>query len=241
MSFEGKVAIVTGAGRGIGLATAELLCQRGASVVLVSRTADQLSKAKAGIENGATSKKVLTVCADISKETDVEKVFSEAQKAFGKVDILVNNAGTILVKDFEDVSLQEWESVQAVNVRGTFLCSRAFFRQAKQRKATGSIVNISSLSGIRGTEKFKGFSAYVASKHAVVGITEALAVEGRLCGIRVNCVAPGAVDTKMLHDAAPFLKTNTKAADVARTIVFLCDEKESSVLTGAVVEVHSNV
>ncbi|MBZ0256358.1 SDR family oxidoreductase, partial [bacterium] len=102
------------------------------------------------------------------------------------------------------------------------------------------IVHISSLAGIRGTEKFPGMSAYVVSKHGVIGLTESLSVEGRPYGIRVNCVAPGAVDTQMLREAAPQFKTETEPADIAQAILYLSDPVQAASVTGAVIEVHSN-
>ena len=127
------------------------------------------------------------------------------------------------------------------NVRGTFLCCRAAFRQMSMGKRGGAIVNLSSLSGVRGPEKFPGSSAYVVSKYGVVGMTEILAVEGKPYNIRVNCVAPGAVDTEMLKKAAPFLKTNTTPAEVARTILNLADEEQSHHINGALIEIFSNI
>src|SRR5690606_24382138 len=141
----------------------------------------------------------------------------------------------------EDQSLEDWERVMAVNVRGPFLCSREAFRRMKAEKKRGTIINVSSLSGIRGVEKFPGLSSYVTSKFAVTGLTESLAVEGKDYGIRVNCVAPGAVDTLMLKGAAPHLKTKTTPEDIAKIILFLADESQSGSLNGAVMEVHSNL
>ena len=100
---------------------------------------------------------------------------------------------------------------------------------------------MSSLGGVHGTEKFPGFAAYTVSKFGVIGLTETLAVEGRPHDIRVNCVAPGAVETAMKKEAAPFLRTRTTPEDVARVIRFLCDDEESGALTGAIVEIHSNL
>ena len=122
----------------------------------------------------------------------------------------------------------------------TVSASREAFRRLSTLGHGGTIVNVSSLGGVRGTEKFAGFTAYTVSKFAVVGLTESLAVDGRSLGIRVNCVAPGAVDTRMKHEAAPFLDTVTTADDVARVIRFLCDDEESGALSGAVIEIHSN-
>jgi 3-oxoacyl-[acyl-carrier protein] reductase len=144
------------------------------------------------------------------------------------------------VVDFHNLKLDIWQQTLNVNVTGSMLCSRALFNHAQKAKKGGAIVNISSLGGIRSTQKFKGLLPYVTSKFAVVGLTEALAVEGKELGIRVNCVAPGAVDTDMLKKAAPFLKTSTYPEDVAKTILFLCDAEQSGKISGSTLEIHSN-
>jgi NAD(P)-dependent dehydrogenase (short-subunit alcohol dehydrogenase family) len=167
-------------------------------------------------------------------------LFAETKRKFGNIDILVNNAGVIRVRPIQEMTVDDWDAGLAVNLRGSFLCAREAFRVMKETGRGGSIVNMSSLAGIRGVEKFPGTSAYAASKHGVVGLTEVLAVEGRGVGIRVNCVAPGAVDTRMLREGAPLLKTSTSPEDVARTILFLSDERQSRKVTGAVIEIHSN-
>ncbi|NBX81882.1 SDR family NAD(P)-dependent oxidoreductase, partial [bacterium] len=127
-----------------------------------------------------------------------------------------------------------------INLTGTFLCAQEFFRCAKEKPGKRSIVNISSLAGIRGTEKFPGLSSYVASKFGVVGLTEALAVEGKALGVRVNCIAPGAVDTEMLRKAAPQLKADAMPADIAKIVVFLSDPEQSGVVSGSTVELFTN-
>ncbi len=239
-ALEGRVAIVTGAGRGIGAATAWLFAREGAKVVLASRSADELAAVKAEIEAEISAAQLLIVPTDVAEEAQVQTLFEQTLQRFGPTDILVNNAAVIEVRDFMEMDLATWESVMSVNIRGTFLCSREAFRQMSQNKRGGAIVNLSSLSGVRGPEKFPGFSAYIVSKYGVLGLTESLAVEGKPYNIRVNCVSPGAVDTVMLKKAAPFLKTNTTPDDVARTIFFLADEAQSHHINGANIEIFSN-
>jgi NAD(P)-dependent dehydrogenase (short-subunit alcohol dehydrogenase family) len=251
-SLKDQVAIVTGGGRGIGAATAAALLARGVRVLICSRTTAELDRTAAELgsrfpyENG--EKRIRTFAVDLST-TSAQTVFDEAEKAFGApVSILVNNAGIGESRDLlalsEAEAASEWDRTQAINARVPFLLSREMlirFRARKDPSARGSIVNIGSLGGIRSTDKFKGLAIYVASKFAVAGITEALAVEGREVGVRVNAVAPGAVDTEMLRKAAPHLKTETTPDDVARVIVGLCDPETSKAVSGAIIEIHSNL
>lgn len=237
-ALENKVAIITGGGRGIGAATGRLFAMEGAKVVLASRSLDQLNAVAAEIEQAGG--KVLAVQTDISEESQVQNLFKRSLETFGPLDILVNNAATVEKKNFVDMDLATWEEVMGVNVRGTFLCSREAFRQMITAGKKGAIVNLTSLSGVRGPEKFPGTSAYVVSKYGILGMSEIMAVEGKPHGIRVNSVAPGAVDTVMLKKAAPFLKTSTTPDDVARTILFLADDAQSHHISGANIEIFSN-
>lgn len=240
MALRNKVALVTGGGRGIGEATTRLLADQGARLVIASRTESELFKVRDDIGRQFGKDRVLALKGDVGDEDFVETLFQKGQDLFGPADVLVNNAAILRVQPFEDLEVQDWDELMRINVRGAFLCARAAFRQMKASGRGGSIVNVSSLGGIRGTEKFPGLTAYVVSKHGIVGLTESLAVEGRAYGIRVNCVAPGAVDTRMLHKAAPSLKTSTRPEDIAKTIQFLADEEASPKMTGAVIEIHSN-
>lgn len=237
MSFSGKTAIITGGGRGIGAATAMLLAREGANVAILSRTEAELTGVCAEIR--ARGGQAEPVVCDVSDEDAVAAAFARVDSRFGGLDILVNNAGVIAQGTVDQMALSAFDQVLAVNVRGVFLCTQAAFPRM-QKRGGGAIVNISSLGGIRGTEKFPGFSAYTASKFAVIGLTEAHAVEGRPLGIRVNAVAPGAIETAMLRSAAPGLATDTKPEDVAPVIAFLADTERSRAVTGTVVEIFSN-
>jgi NAD(P)-dependent dehydrogenase (short-subunit alcohol dehydrogenase family) len=237
--MKNKVALVTGAGRGIGKACALALSAAGCRVVLVSRTLSEL-EGVAGLISEQKGESFVQV-ADISIEAEVEKLFSAVKRHWGTVDILVNNAAVFHRAELVSHGAEEWDFVMAVNVRGVFLCTRQVFRDCENQKKPASIVNIASLAGVRGTEKFPGLSSYVASKFAVVGLTESFANEGRSLGIRVNCVAPGAVDTEMLRKAAPDLKTQTTPDQIAKTVLHLADSNQSSHLSGSVIEVFSNL
>jgi NAD(P)-dependent dehydrogenase (short-subunit alcohol dehydrogenase family) len=251
--LKGQIAIVTGGGRGIGAATAEALVARGVRVLICSRTAAELAEttakidARFGVEDGGRSR-IRSFAVDLTK-TSAKAVFDQAEREFGApVSFLVNNAGIGYAIDLfalsENEAAGEWDRMQTINARVPFLLAREMlvrFAAKKDSHARGSIVNIGSLGGIRSTDKFPGLAVYVASKFAVAGLTEALAVEGRAVGVRVNAVAPGAVDTEMLRKAAPHLKTETTPADVARAIVGLCDPEISKAISGAIIEIHSNL
>jgi 3-oxoacyl-[acyl-carrier protein] reductase len=241
VSLAAKVAVVTGGGRGIGAATARLFAAEGARVVLSSRTATELeATASAIVATGAVSP--LVVPADLADEAAIVDLVRRTLERWGDLHVLVNNAGTFRGGPVEEMAAEAWDAVMAVNVRAVFLASREALRAFRTLGHGGAIVNVSSLGGLRGTPKFPGFAAYSASKSAVVGLTECLAIEARPLGVRVNCVAPGAVDTQMFREAAPpALRTETTPEDVARTIRFLCDDNESGAITGAVLEIHSNL
>lgn len=239
-ALQGKVALVTGAGRGIGAATARLLAEQGACVTLVSRNREVLNKTAEEINAERGRRAALAFAGDVALEETWQAAFQAAGEAFGPVDILVNAAGTFRAAALADTELEEWDAVLATNLTGSFLGCRTMFRQAVRIKRPASVVNISSLGGIRSTEKFPGMGAYVVSKHGIVGLTEIAAVEGKALGVRVNAVAPGAVDTEMLRQAAPFLKTQTQPEDIAKTILFLCDENQSGKISGSVLEIFSN-
>jgi len=239
-ALEKKVAIVTGASRGIGAATVHLFAQEGARVVLASRNEAELSKVADEVNRQWGQSQALAVPTDVSDETQVKYLFEITKANFGPLDILVNNAGVVEVRDFVAMDLETWEKVINTNLRGSFLCSREAFCQMIAAGKGGAIVNMTSLGGVRGPEKFKGLSAYVVSKYGVLGLTDILAVEGKSYGIRVNSIAPGAVDTSMLKKAAPFLKTKTGPHDVAKTILFLADDRQSGHISGANIEIFSN-
>jgi NAD(P)-dependent dehydrogenase (short-subunit alcohol dehydrogenase family) len=234
--LKGKTAIVTGGGRGIGRATALGLAAEGARVVVASRTATEIAETESLIRKAGGV--AAAVACDVADSRAVARLFDEATRLYGIPDVLVNAAAAVLSKPVAETTDDEWRRLMAVNVDGVFWCCREALRRMAGRG--GAIVNVSSLAGIRGTEKFPGLSAYTTSKHAVIGITEAVAAEGRPLGVRVNAVAPGAVDTAMLRAAAPQFVAATKPADIAPTLVFLADTGRSGPLTGSVVEVHCN-
>ncbi len=236
MSIRDRVAIITGAGRGVGKATARRFAREGARVVLFSRTPGPLDEATTDIAHEGGQ--VLSMAGDVSREEDVRALFQRAMDAYGRVDILVNCAGIVLVRPFVDMDAETWDRVIAVNLRGTFLCCRQAFR-VMMAQQSGVIINLSSLSGVRGVEKFPGLSAYNVSKAGVASLTEILAVEGKPFHIRVCAVSPGAVDTEMLRQAAPHLKAGMTPDDLAEILLFLADDS-GRMLSGSNIEIFSN-
>lgn len=236
MSIQNHVIIITGAGRGVGRATAVRFAREGARVVLFSRTAATLAQVAHEIESEGHS--VLSIAGDVSNEEEVVSLFRRVMETYGRVDALVNCAGIVEVKPFVDMDAATWDNVINVNLRGTFLCCREAFRIMAEQPS-GVIINLSSLSGVKGVEKFPGLSAYNVSKAGVASLTEILAVEGKPHNIRVCVVSPGAVDTEMLRQAAPHLKAGMTPDDMAEILLFLVDDS-GRMLSGTNLEIFSN-
>ncbi len=235
-ALVGKVAVITGASRGIGRATAQLFAAEGAAVVLAARDEAALAANVQAIETEGG--RALALPTDVADEASVAALFARTAEAFGPVDILVNAAGAVANVPFERMDLATWEGVLGTNLRGTFLCCREAFR-AMIPVGGGVIVNFSSLSGVPKVEKFPGLSAYVVSKFGVAGLSEILAVEGRPHNIRVVAVSPGAVDTEMLRQAAPHLKAGMTPEQMARILLFLVGS-DAAPLHGTNLEIYSN-
>ena len=236
MSLNSTITIITGAGRGVGRATARLFARAGAQVVLFSRTHSQLEEAAAEITSSGGH--ALAVSGDVGREEDVLALFKQVRETYGRVDILVNCAGIVAVRPFVEMDVTTWDQVMSTNLRGTFLCCREAFRMMTVQKK-GVILNISSLSGVKGVEKFPGLSAYNVSKAGVAALTEILAVEGKPHNIRVCTVSPGAVDTEMLRQAGHGLKAGMTAEDLAEILLFLADDS-GRMFSGSNIELFTN-
>ncbi|MGI8609125.1 MAG: SDR family NAD(P)-dependent oxidoreductase [Candidatus Dormibacteria bacterium] len=233
--LAGRVAVVTGASRGIGAATARILASAGAHVVLAARSRDALDSVAQGIVNDGGA--ATAVATDVSRAADVERLFAQAADLGGPA-ALVCAAGMLTRAEFEATTCETWEQTLGVNLTGTFLCCRSAFK-AMRAAGVGRIVNIASLSGVYGTEKFPGLAAYNVSKYGVVGLTEAIALEGRAYGISAICISPGAVDTEMLKQANPDLRPGLTPPDVAHLILSLLDNPMTPA-SGANIPLFSN-
>lgn len=229
-----KVALVTGAARGIGLATAKLLIERGWQVAMLDRDTAELEMVSSGLENAAP------FFCDVSIESEVNETIPAILKTFGRLDAVVNNAGVAEFGPIEKTDFATWRRVMETNLDGVFLMSQAAIPALKETK--GSIVNIASISGLRASTLRV---AYGTSKAAVIQLTRQQAVELGEHGIRANCVCPGPVHTKLAmavhtqeiidayHDAIPLNRYGSER-EIAEVIAFLCSE-QASYVTGQII------
>lgn len=245
--LAGKVAIVTGAGSGIGAETARLFDREGAFVVLAGDRPEDIAAVAAELSGEAVA-----VPADISDPHQVARLVDEAHWQFGRVDVLVNNAGIVLSADILSTEPEQWDRVFAVNVRGTYLCIRAVL-PGMLAQGSGSIVNIASVAGHIGLHRR---AAYSASKGAISALTRQVAVEYAGSGVRCNAICPGTIDTPMvaqaislapdpeafraeLHARTPIGRIGVPR-DIANAALFLASD-ESSFVTGTEVFVDGGL
>ena len=229
-----KVALVTGAARGIGLATAQLFLEQGWRVAMLDRDVPALDSACAGLEGARP------FYCDVSEPDEVDSTIAEILAHFGRIDALVNNAGVADFGPIAETDFKRWRTVMAVNLDGVFLMSQACLPALKE--TSGAILNIASISGLRASTLRV---AYGTSKAAVIQLTKQQAAELGEDGIRCNCVCPGPVRTKLAmavhsqeiidayHDAIPLNRYGSER-EIAEVIVFLCSDKASYV-TGQIV------
>jgi 3alpha(or 20beta)-hydroxysteroid dehydrogenase len=239
--FSGQVAVITGAANGFGLAVATRLADEGAKLVLVDRDASALALAASKLSG-------LPVVADVSVESEVDGYVAAAVAEFGRIDLFFNNAGIEgRMAPMTELSVADFDRVWAVNARGVFMGLRAVLTVMKPQ-GSGVIVNTASMAAIKGAATF---SPYIASKHAVLGLTKSAALEAAPYGIRVNCVAPGHIDTRMARDltaqidpsdpegvfrsvsaSVPYGQRYGTAAEVANVVTWLLSS-ESEYVSGS--------
>lgn len=230
-----KVAVVTGAARGIGLAIAEKFLETGYRVALLDRDAETLAKTAESLRQRSEA---FAVVCDVSDPQQVQDSIARVVAHFGRIDSLVNNAGVAIFKPAQEITFEDWSWIMATNLNGPFLCTQAcapVMLETAEAGRGGSVVNIASISGVRASTLR---IAYGTSKAALMHLTKQQAVEYGNLGIRVNCVAPGPVETAMAaqvhsadirtsyQDAIPLARYGT-TREIADAVVFLCSDAAS--------------
>ena len=231
MKLQGKVAIVTGGGRGIGRASALAMAKEGAAVVVSARTRSEIDEVAREVTD--LGSRAFAIDADLSRESEVTRVINESVEAFGKVDILVNNAGIgMTFCNVVDIKPEDWDRMLQINLTGPFLCCRAVLPlMIKQR--SGKIINISSLGGQIG---IAGNSSYGASKAGLINFSQCLAAEVKQYGIDVNAVCPSGTDTRLLHEIGRAEgRTNLMTPEEIAAVVLFLALPESSAVTGTAI------
>jgi len=241
-NMSNKVALITGASSGIGRATALAFAANGAKTVVAARREDELAALVAEIDSQGGS--ATFVKTDVSDSKDVDRMVAHAVETYGRLDYAVNNAGIEgQWAGITDLTEDEWDRVLDVNLKGTFLCMKYEARAMLEGEPGGAIVNIGSVNSFLG---FPTGSAYVTSKHGLIGLTTSVSAELAPQGIRVNLVCPGFIDTPMHHRAREIvgdelydetlipnvhLQRAGRPEEIAGSIVFLCSD-EASYITG---------
>lgn len=216
MNLEGSRCVVTGGSTGIGLSTARQLAEAGGRVAICARTAETLEAAATGLRE--TGAEILALQVDIGQEEEVDSLVRAVNEAWGGADLLVNNAGIGIFGTFVDLDIDDYDRVFGVNVRGLFLCSRAF-APGMIEQGGGVIVNVASLAG---KNAFAGGAIYSASKHAVMGMSKSMMLDLRPHGVRVLTVCPGTVYTPFfdrVEQFNPVEERSLQADDVAEMIL----------------------
>ena len=242
-NFNGKVALVTGASSGMGLATAQAFAEADASVVLADFKEDAVRKAAEKLVN--EGHRALAIRCDVSDDAQVEAMVDRTVAEFGRLDAAFNNAGVMAqISPTADSTREEWDRVIGVNLRGVWSCMKHELRQM-ERQGSGAIVNCSSIGGLTG---IPGIPSYIASKHGVIGLTRTAALEYAAKGIRVNAVYPGTIDTQIAREVvegdekkfqelpkAPPIGRMGRPEEIASVVLWLCSPGASYVVGHALV------
>lgn len=243
MQLKDKIAIVTGARRGMGRTHALALAKEGAKVVVSDISLEDCQKVVDEIKG--VGGRAMAIKCDVSKKNEVEEMVKQTLNEFGKIDILVNNAGILQFKPFLELTEQDWDKTLAVNLKGYFLCAQACAKEMIKQKS-GAIVNIASIAMGQVGIGYSAIAHYCASKGGIAALTEALALELAPHKIRVNAIAPGAIDTPMAEATKKDPKVLEASLaripmhrmgnpeEVSNAVVFLASDK-SSYMTGSVV------
>jgi 3-oxoacyl-[acyl-carrier protein] reductase len=240
-NFNGRVAIVTGAGQGIGRGVALCLARAGANIVVNDAVQERITRTVAEVE--ALGVQALGVSASVTSASEVDRLVQATLSRFGKVDILVNNAGVVVIKSIADQTEADWDKVLNVNLKGVFLCCHRVVQEMIKQKR-GAIVNIASIAAFHYTVPHV---PYAASKAGVVALTRDLAYEVARHGVRVNAIAPGPIETPMMGSALTPQQKESYAKqvplgrlgqpeDIGNAAVFLVSD-EASFVTGATLPV----
>jgi 3-oxoacyl-[acyl-carrier protein] reductase len=228
--LTGRVAVVTGASRGVGYAIAERFVAAGARVAVCGRTDATIASAAARLAHAAPGATVVWLRCDVSSFAEARHLHATVDQQLGVPDVVVNNAGVVVRERLDELSEAAWDEVVDANLKGTFNVTRVFLPQMRDR-GSGRVINIASISGHVGTARL---TAYCAAKHGVVGLTRALAEETREVGLQVNAICPGSVDTDMLVGSG--FSPRMSADDVAGVALYLAASAPAA-LTGACIDV----
>ncbi len=231
MRLSGKVAIITGAGRGIGKAISEAFAHEGAHICLAARTQPELDSLAREIQE--LGQQALVVPTDVTIEEQVKNLIDITLNTYGQIDILVNNAGLGAYRPIYGTRETNWNNMIAVNLTSTFFGTKHIWKTLC-KQGGGSIINISSLSG---TRAYPMYGAYSASKWGQIGFTKTAAEEGKPHNIRVNAIAPGKVDTAMRASVSENKDRMLKTQDCVGSAIFLASE-DSRYVTGQVIEIE---